>query len=56
MSFNYEPIFYGDVKCGEHKELFIEKAKIAKQSIRSEKSLYETMVRLKGKKTILAKS
>jgi DNA (cytosine-5)-methyltransferase 1 len=51
MSFNYEPIIYSAVKCGEHKELFIEKAKIAKQSIIGEKSLSETMMRLNGRTT-----
>lgn len=51
MSFNYDPILFGEIKTGEHKELFIQKAKIAKQSIRKEKSLCETMVRLKGRET-----
>ena len=51
MSFNYEPITYGEIKQGEHKELFIEKAKIAKQSIGCESSLCETMKRLKGRET-----
>ena len=51
MSFNYKPITYEEVKTGEHKELFTEKAKIAKQSIRKEKSLCETMLRLKGRET-----
>lgn len=51
MSFNFAPVLYRDVKRGEHKELFIEKAKIAKQSIHKEKSLCETMLRLKGRET-----
>ena len=51
MTFNYEPITYGEIRCGEHKELFTVKANIAKQSIRSEGSLCETMQRLKGRET-----
>ena len=51
MSFNYEPILFYEVKHGEHKELFIGKAKIAKLSVRSEGSLCETMKRLKGRET-----
>lgn len=51
MSFNYEPITYGEIKYGEHKERIGKKAKIAKASIRGEKSLCETMKRLEGKNT-----
>ena len=51
MSFNYEPITYREVKCGKHKELFTERARIAKQSIKGEKSLCETILRIKGKET-----
>lgn len=51
LNFYYEPILYGEVKSGEHKELLIEKAKVARQSIRKEKSLCDTMLRLKGIET-----
>lgn len=51
MSFNYEPITYGEIKAGEHKESNIQKAQIAKLSIRKESSLCETMLRLNGKET-----
>ena len=51
LIFNYVPITYGEIKCGDHKELLIEKAKIARQSIRGEKSLCETMLRLNGRET-----
>ena len=51
MYFNYEPVLYREVKSGQHEELFIEMAKIAKLSIRKEKSLCDTMLRLKGKET-----
>lgn len=51
MTFNFAPVLYRDVKSGQHEELFIEKSKIAKQSIRKEKSLCDTMLRLKGKET-----
>lgn len=51
MTFNYAPVLYREVKSGQHEELFVEKAKIAKQSIRKEKSLCETMLRLKGRET-----
>lgn len=51
LKFYYEPVLYGEVKCGEHKELLTEKAKVARQSIRKEKLLSDTMVRLKGKRT-----
>lgn len=51
LKFYYEPVLYGEVKCGEHKELLTERAKVARQSIRKEKLLSDTMVRLKGKRT-----
>lgn len=51
MCFNYAPITYAEVKCGEHKELFIEKAIIAKKSKKGEKSLCETMQRIHGRTT-----
>ena len=51
MSFNYEPITYGEIKQGHHNEVFIEKAKIAKKSICGESCLSETMKRLYGKET-----
>ena len=51
MSFNYEPITYREIECGEHKEVLIEKSKIAKRSICGESSLSETMKRLCGKET-----
>lgn len=51
MLFNYAPVLYREVKSGQHEELFIETAKIAKQSIRKEKSLRDTMLRLKGRET-----
>lgn len=51
LKFYYEPVLYGEVKCGEHKELLTETAKVARQSIRKEKLLSDTMVRLRGKRT-----
>ena len=51
LKFYYEPVIYGEVKCGEHKELLTETAKVARQSIRKEKLLSDTMVRLRGKRT-----
>ena len=51
MSFNCEPITYAEIKSGEHKELTIKKAQIAKQSIKGERSLCETMERISGKQT-----
>ena len=51
MAFDYVPITYGEIKLGEHKELNIKKAKIAKLSNRNEKSLCETMMRLQNRET-----
>ena len=51
MSFNYQPITYGEIESGEHIEVLIEKSKIAKHSICGESSLNETMKRLCGKET-----
>lgn len=51
MAFNYEPITYGEIASGEHKEVLIEKSKIAKCSICGESCLSETMKRLYGKET-----
>lgn len=54
MSFNYEPITYGEIKCGEHKHKNIEKAKLAKLaklSLPFEHSLCETMKRLNNRET-----
>ena len=51
MSFNYEPITFGEIKSGKHKVLTTEKAKIAKKSLPNEKSLCEAMFRLKARET-----
>ena len=51
MTFNYELIKYKDIEFGEHEEYFIKKAQIAKNSIRGEINLCQTMFRLIGKKT-----
>jgi DNA (cytosine-5)-methyltransferase 1 len=51
MAFNYKPITYSEIKDGEHIESSMEKAKIAKKSIKGEASLCETMQRLCGRTT-----
>ena len=51
MSFNYLPVTYEEIEEGEHKELNIKKARVAKLSIRGEKSLCDVMKRLEGRET-----
>jgi DNA (cytosine-5)-methyltransferase 1 len=51
MSFNYQPLVYLDIACGEHIVRTIQKAIIAKKSNNREKNLCETMQRLHGRTT-----